>query len=261
MPSGAKRVLVTGGSGTLGTQLLPRLVAAGHDVRAISRRQRPAADGVRWSLADLRASTGTGVAAAVAGVDVVVHCASAQRGDMQSAQRLLDAVRATGATGSPPHLVYISIVGVDRIPLGYYRTKHAVEQQISASGVPYTIVRATQFHDLIVRLFTVQGRSPVLLVPAATNFQPVDAGDVADRLAQCVDEGAAGRAADVGGPQVAEATQLARWFLAAAHRTRRVVPVKVPGRVGRSYRSGAQLAPEHAVGTGTFEEFLAARFV
>lgn len=250
----ARKILLTGAAGTLGARLLPKLVAAGHDVRAVSRRPHGSGgDGAEWVVSDLRA--GTGLDAAVARVQVIVHCASAQRGDLVAAGHLLEAARHAGS----PHLVYISIVGVDRVPLGYYRTKLAVERLVVDSRLPFSILRATQFHDLVLRMFTLQHRLPLLLVPAGTSVQPVDAGEVADRLVQLAAAEPAGRVADLGGPEVLDGVDLARSYLRASGRHRPMVPVLVPGKTGRSYRAGMHLAPGHADGHITFEQFLAAK--
>jgi uncharacterized protein YbjT (DUF2867 family) len=92
-------------------------------------------------------------------VDVIVHCASG-RGDVTAGRNLIRAAQAVGS----PHLVLISIAGIDRVPLRHYRAKLATERLTQASGLPWTILRATQFHDLILRLFTAQARLPVLAV-------------------------------------------------------------------------------------------------
>jgi uncharacterized protein YbjT (DUF2867 family) len=246
-----KTILVTGAAGTLGRRLLPSLVAAGHGVRALSRRQRAVADArVTWVVGDLRG--GAGLDPAVAGVEVIVHCASSQRGDLIAAQHLLDAARRAGA----PHVLYISIVGVDRMPVGYYKVKLSVERLLAESGLPFTILRATQFHDLVLRMFTAQRWLPLLLVPARSRFQPVDVADVADRLATLAGAEAAGRVPDLGGPAVLDSAELASRYLRATGRHRRIAPIRVPGTLGRGVRSGANLAPEHADGRGTFDEFL-----
>lgn len=256
----SRRVLLTDATGTLGRQLEPRLLSAGHHVRALSRRSTVSdadadadADDVEWVVGDLR--DGSGLDAAVAGVDVILHCASAQRGDVTAAQHLLAAARRAGS----PHLVYISIVGVDRVPLGYYKSKLAVERLVSGSGVPFTIVRATQFHDLVLTMFAAQRRLPVLLVPARTDVQPVDAGEVADRLTQLAGSAPAARVPDLGGPEVLDGVDLAHRYLATVGRRRPVLRVHVPGKTGRAYRDGGHLAPEHAAGRITFDQFLAAR--
>jgi uncharacterized protein YbjT (DUF2867 family) len=139
------------------------------------------------------------------------------------------------------------------VPLGYYRTKLGVEEQLSGSA--HTIVRATQFHDLLLRLFTVQRRLPALLVPSSTRFQPVDTGDVADRLVECVAAGASGRVTDFGGPQAVSATDLAQQYLRARGSRRGVVAVRIPGKVGRGYRDGGHLTAQ-TDGRITFDQFL-----
>jgi uncharacterized protein YbjT (DUF2867 family) len=253
----ADLVLVTGGSGTLGREVVRRLLAGPDAVRVLSRRRRPddAAAAVEWVTGDL--TTGRGLHEAVRGASSVVHCASdvrRPRRDIEGTQRLLAAARSAGR----PHLVYVSIVGVDRVPLGYYRTKLAVEQRVRDGGLPWTILRATQFHQLVLSALRGLARSPVMLVPAATSVQPVDPAEVAVRLVGLADGPAAGRVPDFGGPHVRTFVDLARCYLDATHRRRLLLPARIPGRVAAGYRRGGHLAPQHADGRKTFEEFLSA---
>ncbi len=237
-------MLVTGGTGTLGSALVARL----DQPRVLSRHAGPGR-----VVGDLR--TGEGLDDAVAGASVIVHCATAPRGDADATARLVTAARRAGA----PHLVYISIVGVDRIPLPYYREKLRAERIVEDSGLPATILRATQFHDLLATVFAATARAGVLPVLAGTSFQPIAVDDVAARLADLVAGPPQGRAADLGGPEVRGMADLARTWRRATGRRRPVVPLRLPGAIARGYREGAHLAPEHAVGVGTFEQFLAAR--
>jgi uncharacterized protein YbjT (DUF2867 family) len=249
-------ILVTGGTGTLGRLVVHRLLGDGRQVRVLSRRPQPADDrnAYEWVTGDLR--SGAGIDQAVTGADVIIHCATSARGDLRAAGNLIDAARQAGG----PHLIYISVVGVDRIPFGYYRVKLEAERLIERSGLPFTIVRATQFHDLIVSMCLVQRWLPVLLVPAGFSFQPVDVRDVADRLAGLATGPAAGRVPDLGGPDVRAVRELARRYLRASGRHRRVLPVRLPGRAFAAFRRGGNLAPDHAVGRLTFDEYLAERF-
>ncbi|MFE6365392.1 SDR family oxidoreductase [Streptomyces sp. NPDC057806] len=242
-------ILVTGGTGTLGRLVAERLEADGHDVRVLSRHAQPYA-------VDLREG-GPALDAAVSGVDAIVHCASTPRGgDEKAAARLIAAARGAGVG----HLVYISIVGVDRVPFGYYGSKFAVEKLIEESGLGWTILRATQFHDLLAQVFGILARPPVMLVPAGVRDQPVDVAEVADRLVELALAAPAGRVPDLAGPQVRAFDSLARAYLRATGRKRRVVNVPLAGKAYRAFRAGGHLAPERAVGTGTFEEYLAVRF-
>ncbi|MFF8476832.1 SDR family oxidoreductase [Streptomyces sp. NPDC015414] len=241
-------ILVTGGTGTLGRLVTERLRADGHEVRVLSRGARPHA-------VDLREGS-PALDTALAGVETVVHCASSPRGgDERAADHLIAAARRAGVG----HLLDISIVGVDRVPLTYYRSKLAVERRIEESGLGWTVLRATQFHDLVASALRGLARSPVLVLPAGVSDQPVEVAEVADRLAELAVAPPAGRVADMGGPQVRSFESLARAWLRATGRRRAVVNVPLPGGTYRAFRAGGHLAPERAVGKGTFEEYLTRR--
>jgi len=251
-------MLVTGGTGTLGRPLVDLLTRAGQPVRVLSRRPRAATGGpVEWVVGDL--ATGEGLERAVGGVRVIVHCATsprARRVDVRGTGRLLDAARLAGS----PHLVYISIVGVDRVPFRYYRAKLEAERLVEGSGLPWTILRTTQFHDLIHRLLAALARPPVMLLPRGLRFQPVETREAAERLAELALGQPAGRVADLGGPQVLSVGELASSYLRAAGRRRPVVRVRVPGATARGFREGGHLCPEHPDGKRTWAAFLAARY-
>ncbi|MFB7713038.1 SDR family oxidoreductase [Streptomyces sp. NPDC056105] len=242
-------ILLTGGTGTLGSLVAERLRGDGHEVRVLSRHARPYA-------VDLREG-GPGLDGAVAGVDAIVHCASTPRGgDEKAAGHLIEAARRAGV----PHLLYISIVGVDRVPLGYYKAKLAVEKLVEGSGLGWTVLRTTQFHDLVFQAFEAMAKLPVMLLPAGVADQPVEVAEVAGRLAELATGEPAGRVADMGGPAVRTAPDLARAYLRASRRRRPVVEVRLAGKAYKGMRDGGHLAPERAVGKGTFEEFLTRRF-
>ncbi|MDT7581486.1 MAG: hypothetical protein QOK35_2750 [Pseudonocardiales bacterium] len=227
--------------------LVARLREQGHVPRVLSRQ--PAPD---RTVGDLE--TGAGIAAALRGVDAVVHAASRPGHDVAQARTLLDALRAEG-TGAP-HLVFVSIVGADRVPLGYYRDKVRVEEMIAAADGPWTVLRATQFHDLLATMLGVLGRAPVLPVLAGARFQPIDVRDVADRLVALATGRSGAGTVELAGPQVRSMVDLARAWAAATGRRRAVLPVPLPGRLAAAVRAGGLLAPAHAEGRITFEEFL-----
>ena len=240
---------MTGGTGTLGRVLVTRLRERGHVPRVLSRHPGP-----DRTVGDLE--TGAGIAAAVRGVDAVVHAASRPGHDVAQAGTLLDALHGGGAAAPP--LVFVSIVGVDRVPLRYYGDKLRVEEMIAAAGGSWTVLRATQFHDLLARLFGVLGRTPLLPVLAGARFQPVDVRDVADRLVALATGAPVGGTVELGGPQVRSMADLARAWATASGRRRTVLPVPLPGRLAAAVRGGGLLAPAHAGGEITFEEFLRA---
>ncbi|WP_152361526.1 SDR family oxidoreductase [Microlunatus speluncae] len=248
-------VVVTGGTGELGRQVVRRLVSAGREVRLVSRRPRPAADHepYGWATADLM--SGDGLRDALAGAGTVVHCAGRHRPgeDVAAARTLLAAAQAT-AVG---HLVSISIVGIDRIPFGYYRGKVEIERAIAGSGVPYTILRTTQFHELLRTILALAARAPVMPVPDL-RFQPIDAGAVAARLVELAGSPPEGRVADLGGPETHALTDLARAYLTRTGRRRPILPLRLPGAAVAAFRRGEHLAPDHPTDGPTFVDHLAA---
>ena len=245
-------VLVTGGTGGLGAELVPRLLDAGHTVTITSRDASAAApDGVTVHPVDL--ASGRGLAEAVAGVDTVVHAASAVKGakkvEVTGARHLLEAIG-----DARPHLLYVSIVGVDRHPFAYYRAKWAAEQAFEAGAVPLTIQRATQFHTLLYTLLS----KPISGLPFGATFQPIDTGEVAHRLVELVEAGPTGRAEDVGGPEVLHIDDLLSQWADVFGSRPRCFTLPAAGKTLQAFGKGIQTTPDHKYGTITWHEFLEA---
>jgi uncharacterized protein YbjT (DUF2867 family) len=216
-------ILVTGGTGTLGKLVVPRLREAGAKVRVLSRQApREAGGDVEFVRGDL--DTGAGIEAAVAGADRVPQ-----------AGRL------------------------DRAMFGYFGSKLAAEQVIAGSGLPWSTLRATQFHDLWLTVARALARLPVIPVASGTRFQPVDTAEVAARLAELALGSPAWLAPDIAGPRIYPMADLVRGYLRAAGKRRPLLPMRLPGQAAAAVRAGANLSPERAVGHVTWEQFLAAR--
>jgi uncharacterized protein YbjT (DUF2867 family) len=255
-------ILVTGGTGTLGRLVVPRLLDAGRTVRVLSRHPGDPREGVEYVSADL--STGKGVDAAVEGVEIVVHLAGSGKGDEVKARNLVDAAKQAGVR----HIVYISVVGADRIPVvsgidramfGYFRSKRLAEEIIAESGIPWTTLRATQFHDLVFTTAQQMAKMPVVPAFGGVRFQPIDAGEVAARLAELALGQPAGLVPEMGGPRAYEMKDLVRDYLRAYGKHRPILPIKGPGKAARAVRAGANLNLDRAVGRRTWEDFLAER--
>ncbi|WP_247002626.1 SDR family oxidoreductase [Halosolutus gelatinilyticus] len=263
--NGTHRTLLTGATGTLGRALRSRLREAGHEVRAASRSpptaggaaDRSDAADVDWVELDLL--DGTGLRSAVEGVDVVVHAASAPRGDSEAVdirgtERLLDAA----AEADVSNVVYVSIVGVDEIPLSYYEHKLAAERSVEGSAVPSTIVRATQFHPFVFDLLEAVSRLPIWPLPTEFRLQPIDVGEAADAIVERATPEPGGRVPDVGGPAARTVGDLARAYRDATGSRRPIVRLPLPGSTAAAFRSGAALCPDRTVGSVTWEEWLTA---
>lgn len=255
-------ILVTGGTGTLGRHVVRRFREGGRDVRVLTRQTGRKENGVRFLTGDLL--SGSGIEAAVDDVAAILHCAGSDKGDEVATQNL---VRTAARTGQP-HIVYISVVGAERIPVSgridrmmfsYFAMKREAERIIAGSGLPWTTIRATQFHDLVFRVVESLAKSPIVPVPWGVEFQPVDSDEVAARLVDLAMGHPSGLVPDIAGPRVYGTAELIRGYLERTHRRRVLLPVWLPGKAARALRAGANLSPEHAVGSRTWEEFLADR--
>lgn len=245
------RVLVTGGSGVLGSEVTRRLVAGEHRVTVASRHPTPVA-GSDTAVVDL--ADGSGLEA-VRGHDVVVHCASdpfaTTEVDVDGTRRLVEAA----AEAEVGHLVAISIVGIDDHPWPYYRAKVAMEQVVTAGSVPWTLLRCTQFHELVGRFVDLAPGIGLLPVPRRVALQPIAQSVVARRLVELVEAGPSGRVADLGGPEVLDLRDMVRQLLRARGQPRLLVPVPLLGRWARAFRDGRMLVEERTPGP-TYAEHL-----
>ncbi|GIH16984.1 SDR family oxidoreductase [Rugosimonospora africana] len=243
------RIAIAGGTGTLGRYVAEDLRTRGHEVRVLSRSSRE-------YRVDLR--TGEGLEAALVGCDAVVDASNARKKAaevlVEGSRRLLAAERAAGVG----HHVCVSIVGCDRMPMGYYRVKVAQERVVEAGPVPWSVVRATQFHELVATVFTLGGRWRTLPVPRAV-LQTIAAVEAARAVADVAEGPALRGRIDVAGPVATGVRELARTWRSVTGRRALLVPVPMPGRLGRTLRAGAATEPSPDVrGTTSFAEWLAA---
>lgn len=238
-------ILLTGGTGRLGRHVADTLRTRSLDFRILSRRP-----GDGHVVADL--STGDGLPAALDGIETVMHLATSRSKDIGQTRRLLDAM-----AGSSAHLLFISIVGVDRIPYGYYRDKVASEQAIAASGVPFTIIRVTQFHGFVNEVLEAQRRLPVTVV-LPVSAQTVHMPEVAERLADLVEAGPSGRVADFGGPEQLTLRDYARQWQQARGVRRPIWSLHLPGATMRAFAAGHHMSGLPGAGTVTYREYLKA---
>jgi uncharacterized protein YbjT (DUF2867 family) len=236
-------ILITGGTGRLGRHVVAALRSRGHELRILSRQPGPG-----HMVGDL--ATGAGVPEALDGVDTVVHLATSRSKDIGHTKTLLDAM-----AGSDTHLIFTSIVGVDRIPFPYYRDKVASEQAIEASDVPFTIIRVTQFHGFVHELLERQRRMPVTLT-LPVSAQTIHMPEVAERLASLAEARPAGRVADLGGPQQLTGREYARDWQQAVGIERPIWALHLPGKTMKGFREGHQMPGLPGAGHVTFRQYL-----
>ena len=251
-------VLVTGGTGTLGRHVVMLLRQSGHRARIFSRNPRGHVDAVQG---DLR--TGAGLDRAVQGMDAIVHAATgarqsvSSRADIKATRRLV----AKAKEANIQYLVYPSIVGMEGVPYPYYRTKLAVEEIVKQSGLPWSILRATQFHELMETFLGGFSRVPGLtMIPFSWQFQPVDSREVAQRVVDVTLGKPQQMLPDFGGPEIRDFKGLAESWLKARHKHRRLVNLRMPFKFSKEWSEGRLLTPEHKEGKVTFEQYLAERY-
>jgi uncharacterized protein YbjT (DUF2867 family) len=244
-------IAIAGGTGTLGRRVAEELRSRGHDVRVLSRSSPD-------FPVDL--TTGAGLTVALDGVDVVVDAANdaskhAAKVLVDGSRRLLAAEEAAGVG----HHVGVSIVGCDLVPARYLRAKAEQERVVEEGPVAWTIVRATQFHELIEMALAPAARKRLMPVPRVP-LQTVAADDAARAVAD-VAEGSPRRArVEVAGPERHDARELARTWRSMTGRRALMLPFPLLPKVGRPLRAGA-LTNEHpdVRGTTPFAAWLAAR--
>jgi uncharacterized protein YbjT (DUF2867 family) len=246
-------VAVVGGTGTLGALVVAELIDRGAAVRVLSRNAAAVPTGAEHRRVDL--TNGEGLAGALAGATVVIDAANSNRGAEQTlvagTGRLLEAGAAAGAG----HHLAISIVGIDLVPMSYYRHKLAQERAIETGPLPWTILRATQFHQLLDGALTSAARFGLRPTGAAM-LQPIDPRTVAARLADAALGAPAGRLADLGGPKVSTLSELSRAWASARGRHRLTLRIPAWGKIGKALAAGALCVPDGATPGEDFEEWL-----
>jgi uncharacterized protein YbjT (DUF2867 family) len=239
------RVAVAGGTGLVGRQVVSLVEQAGHEPVVLARSR------------GVDITTGTGLDAALAGAEVVIDVSNVTTLSKKRSVRFFSAATshllAAGARTGVRHHVALSIVGVDRVGLGYYAGKLRQEELISTGSVPWTVLRATQFHEFAGQLLA-RSPGPLALVPRM-QVQPVAAREVAARLVELALGPATGMASEIAGPEVHELIDLVRQVVRAHGQRRVVLGIRIPG--GAAAASGGLLpAGEYSRGDQTFAEWL-----
>lgn len=262
------KVLVIGGSGVLGSAVVHTLQKEQIDFISGSRNQLKKGSysavnqsiDIPWTRLDL--TIGDGLPEALAGVDTVLHLASApgkigrEFFETVITLNLLKAIRQSDVK----HLIYSSIVGVDKIQYSYYRAKRDAEVLIQESKVPYTILRATQFHDLVDFAISKLLSLPVGFVPKKLLDQPIHVDTVSQELYRLAQAGPQQTILNMGGPQVLDAGTMTQRWMKHRNVAKPIIPIPIIGELMKQFATGDHTCAEKAVGSKTWDDYLAERY-
>ncbi|GAB3675893.1 SDR family oxidoreductase [Saccharopolyspora tripterygii] len=240
------KIAIAGGTGLVGTKTEALVRAAGHEPVIIARSR------------GTNLITGEGLGGALRGCQAVIDATNVvttrKKVSIDFFSRATENLVAAARRAGVEHLVTLSIVGCDEVDFGYYFGKRAQEGLVSTGGVPWTILRATQFFEFPEPLLAT--KSPVAVIPRMLS-QPIAADEVAEALTRCATAEPAGLAPDLAGPEQLQMTDMARRIAKTRGPRRLVLPITIPGEVGKQLTAGCLLPRgNYAQGHRTFTQHL-----
>jgi uncharacterized protein YbjT (DUF2867 family) len=243
------KIVVIGGSGLIGSKVVKNLTEKGHEVFAASPKT------------GVDATTGQGLAAALAGAEVVVDVSNAPSWEDTAVLAFFESsgrniARAEKEAGVRHH-VALSVVGTDRLQdSGYFRAKLAQEKLIKNSGIPYTIVRATQFFEFLGAIAAEGAEQKRVRLPKAS-FQPIAADDVAKAVADAALGAPANGTIEIAGPERLPLSDFIARYLKATHDPREVASDPQAPYYGIRVDDRSLVPGEHPhLGTIRFDEWI-----
>ncbi len=255
-----KQILVTGGSGNLGKVIVKELIRHGYHPFILSRKTNPMPPiGHTIHIGDLTDKRSL----PDINTEVIIHCASSpmdsENVDVKGTEHLIGAIDKD----SSPHLIYISIAGVDKSTFSYYTHKRKAEVIIENSKVPYTILRLTQFHDFVLHrmLYNLpHEESSEFKIPVGLKFQSIDRKDAAKYIVELVEKEPLHSTVTLGGPEVMSLKEMTQIYLRQIKRDDRVIEVtddKEDTNFHALFKSGINLCPENRYGSIRWSDFMA----
>lgn len=239
------RVAVAGGTGQVGRYVVTELREAGHEPVVLSRST------------GIDVVSGTGLDRALDGVEALIDVTNTPTQSRKKSVAFFTAATtnllAAGQNAGVRHHLALSIVGIDRVDIGYYAAKLRQEELVLAASRG-TVLRATQFHEFADQVLERIGK--FLLMPVMLS-QPVAAREVAGALVGLAAGPPVGMAPELAGPERLTTPDMARMVLRARGSRRPVIPVRIPGAAGKAMATGGLLPTGPGPrGKQTFEEWV-----
>lgn len=247
------KILVTGATGQLGSALLNQFENTDYSVQMTSRRKPECKGNFDWVYSDML--SGQGLEEAAKDVDVVIHAATSP---MKKTKDIEVSGFGNFLSKLPhiKHFIYPSIVGIENIPFKYYRYKYEAEELLKNSFIPYTIVRATQFHGFVDSLFLSKPVFKRYFIPGNIKFQSVDVGEFANHLISLINKGPLGRTDEFAGPKIMTLREMAELKIKINNQPNKVYSFSFPGKLYKALLDGKNTNHIQKVGKVTFEDFL-----
>jgi uncharacterized protein YbjT (DUF2867 family) len=245
------QILITGGTGLLGRAVCEILDGRNISYLIASHQETVPPNGVYMDL-----STGKGMEEAVSNKTVILHLASDKKqpnNDVQGTARLLHTIKSQGLT---PHFIYISIVGVEELPLPYFKQKAQVEQLVMQSGLPYSIVKATQFHEYIDGLLTSFFKFGIGLLPKNVLVQPVSVPIAARALSDLCSTKPTFLSQVLAGPEVLKLQDMATQWLRVQKKNKKYISFSLWGKAGKKLKAGVLTSPKNKQSGLTWSSWL-----
>lgn len=244
---------MTGATGQLGSALLNQLRGSDFIIKMTSRRKPEGAEDYEWVYSDLM--SGEGLDEAVKDVDAIIHAATSpvkhsRLIEVSGLERFLSKLQHI------KHFIYPSIVGIEEIPYKYYQLKYEAEELLKNSSIPYTIVRARQFHSFVDHLLLSKPLLKRYVIPGKMKFQSVDVGEFANHLIDFIPKGPQGRTDDFGGPEIMALREMAEQKIKLNNETNKVLSIPLTGKLYKSFVDGKNTNFNQKTGRITFEEYL-----
>lgn len=236
----SSQILITGGTGLLGKAVCQILDGKSVPYQIATHQMQAPGDSV---FMDLR--TGEGMDQAVRNKKVILHLASDKKHpdyDVSGTIRLIDSIQKQGLS---IHLIYISIVGVEELPMPYFKQKAQVEQIIVQSGLPYSILKATQFHEYVDNALSSFFRFGVGLLPKNILVQPVSVPVVADMMVDLCFGNPTYQIQSIGGPEVLTIEDIVTQWQQARQQSKKYISFSLWGKAGRKLKRGVLTCPKN----------------
>lgn len=253
------KILITGGTGHLGQKVAGSHLFNNREIRILSTKTISShTKNITYYKANL--ASNTQLKRAINGVDTIIHCASNPKNfeqvDIEGTKNLLKAIDSRNIR----HFIYISIVGINKSSYPYYKAKLEVENLLSASGLPYTIVRTTQFHNFVLsmiqNLINSSNDKSILKIPKGLKFQSIATQEVAELLAKTSLEQPKGLLPDFGGAQILSFEEMAACYLKQFQLQYQLKTEITNDTRHELFKSGINLCPDYTFGKETWNTFL-----